>query len=638
MALAKTKLNEVETKATPVLADSVLMSDSEDGGRGKLATLTALQTLIGVAFQPSGTDDTTAMQAAIDAGGIVQLGAGTYIVSSVDVSNDVIIQGVGNDTIIKRKDNTITTQNLEADRILFNIDTDGIRVVFRDLTIDENEANQNAYAAYGYAIGVDPSMAAIAIGINLAVTDCTIKNITNCGIALITGDNETVRSYLSVINCTFLDGRVGLAAGNENVISPSGFSGYYISCSSFTQSHIVGNRFRFTTPLNDAEFAPVAIWATSASNGSSGSEMLIEGNYFYGCGRGDWYNNLSVLQDPLNILGVIDIYNFGKRVRIVNNQFENNYAPAIRGKTNIDQAFVSGNIINDTFPNDGIIFGPSSLPEQAGNIIINNNQVYNSGTTGIGVSGQPTGHSTTKISSIVISGNKISGVAVVFPDNPSPATGIRCAYTDGVKIAGNEISDVDLVGIDIRYVCNDVIVNDNVISCGNHGISFTTSVTGVATISGNTITSGNFGAALYGDETNKILIIGNTIKSSNNYAFLVSKFDDVVVSDNVCGPVTGSAYFLRIQNCDNSIIVSGNTIPQSGVAPYYPHTGTAIAHIFGNSWNPRISYGTAAPASGTYKVGDTVYNTAPAPSGYTGWICTTAGTPGTWKGFGVIES
>lgn len=34
--------------------------------------------------------------------------------------------------------------------------------------------------------------------------------------------------------------------------------------------------------------------------------------------------------------------------------------------------------------------------------------------------------------------------------------------------------------------------------------------------------------------------------------------------------------------------------------------------------------------------GDVVQNTAPASAGYIGWVCTTAGTPGTWKQFGLI--
>lgn len=52
----------------------------------------------------------------------------------------------------------------------------------------------------------------------------------------------------------------------------------------------------------------------------------------------------------------------------------------------------------------------------------------------------------------------------------------------------------------------------------------------------------------------------------------------------------------------------------------------------------RDFYGTAAPGSGTYARGDRVWNTTPAAAGYVGWVCVTAGTPGTWKGFGAIEA
>lgn len=46
---------------------------------------------------------------------------------------------------------------------------------------------------------------------------------------------------------------------------------------------------------------------------------------------------------------------------------------------------------------------------------------------------------------------------------------------------------------------------------------------------------------------------------------------------------------------------------------------------------------TAAPTTGTWNIGDTVKNSAPAEAGgagskyvIIGWICTVAGTPGTW--------
>lgn len=51
-----------------------------------------------------------------------------------------------------------------------------------------------------------------------------------------------------------------------------------------------------------------------------------------------------------------------------------------------------------------------------------------------------------------------------------------------------------------------------------------------------------------------------------------------------------------------------------------------------------IGYGTAAPTTGTNKVGDVVMHKTPAAAGNIGWVCTTAGTPGTWKTWGAIAA
>lgn len=54
---------------------------------------------------------------------------------------------------------------------------------------------------------------------------------------------------------------------------------------------------------------------------------------------------------------------------------------------------------------------------------------------------------------------------------------------------------------------------------------------------------------------------------------------------------------------------------------------------FGNS----ITYASAAPTAGTWKVGDIVFSNVPTAGGKVGWVCVTAGTPGTWKAFGGID-
>lgn len=50
-------------------------------------------------------------------------------------------------------------------------------------------------------------------------------------------------------------------------------------------------------------------------------------------------------------------------------------------------------------------------------------------------------------------------------------------------------------------------------------------------------------------------------------------------------------------------------------------------------------YRTAPKTSARYlnELGDVVYNSSPVTGGYVGWVCTSGGSPGVWKGFGKIE-
>ena len=49
-------------------------------------------------------------------------------------------------------------------------------------------------------------------------------------------------------------------------------------------------------------------------------------------------------------------------------------------------------------------------------------------------------------------------------------------------------------------------------------------------------------------------------------------------------------------------------------------------------------WGTAAPTTGTWPLGWIRWNTAPVAGGNAFWICTVAGTPGTWKEGGLINA
>lgn len=65
----------------------------------------------------------------------------------------------------------------------------------------------------------------------------------------------------------------------------------------------------------------------------------------------------------------------------------------------------------------------------------------------------------------------------------------------------------------------------------------------------------------------------------------------------------------------------------------------ALNALYAGSLVGRLS-ASSAPSTGSWARGDVVWNNAPAGGGstYVGWVCVTAGTPGTWKGFGLIET
>lgn len=50
----------------------------------------------------------------------------------------------------------------------------------------------------------------------------------------------------------------------------------------------------------------------------------------------------------------------------------------------------------------------------------------------------------------------------------------------------------------------------------------------------------------------------------------------------------------------------------------------------------KFTIGSAAPTTGSWQVGDRVFNSAPAVGQPQGWVCTVAGTPGTWVSMGNL--
>jgi hypothetical protein len=106
--------------------------------------------------------------------------------------------------------------------------------------------------------------------------------------------------------------------------------------------------------------------------------------------------------------------------------------------------------------------------------------------------------------------------------------------------------------------------------------------------------------------------------------------------------VAGSYYVLYPTSANGPTI----QVSQAQILSYATKTAAAvqgITNVLSGAYNPKIGavhFGrkdSAIPTTGTWVVGDVVYNSAPASAGFIGWVCTVAGTPGTWKTFGLIS-
>lgn len=73
-------------------------------------------------------------------------------------------------------------------------------------------------------------------------------------------------------------------------------------------------------------------------------------------------------------------------------------------------------------------------------------------------------------------------------------------------------------------------------------------------------------------------------------------------------------------------------------SPMLMEVGVPLDEAMGTIPTARVWYGAAAPTAGTWLQSDIVWNTATAAAGTPGWVCTTGGTPGTWKAMAVVAA
>jgi hypothetical protein len=105
---------------------------------------------------------------------------------------------------------------------------------------------------------------------------------------------------------------------------------------------------------------------------------------------------------------------------------------------------------------------------------------------------------------------------------------------------------------------------------------------------------------------------------------------------NAGGIGTGFQFYNRLSTSSSFFVSKLQVV---GFATYQQAADYLKSDFYALSAGEPISWhDNAIPITGTYTKGDVIYNTNPTPGGYMGWTCTTTGSPGTWKGFGLIEA
>lgn len=259
-------------------------------------------------------------------------------------------------------------------------------------------------------------------------------------------------------------------------------------------------------------------------------------------------------------------------------------------------------------------------------------------------------------------------------DDVGYSWGIAMGVNSYGEVTGNFISGLGLLSSNTQYRSGIIattnkgtlLISDNrVVNCGRHGI-FVESPGNETTIVSNTVLGNNeCGIFAYNAPDVKIskntaklnkqhgirlnlssraYVEGNVIKDnsqsgSNLYSGIRSElsFNLSILNNNVSGTLHKYCFDLDDEAYTTTLNLIGNQF-KDAVTRWFTFAGSSShGDVFNGS---KVYYApfTGAPGSGTWRAGDKIYITVPTAGGYTGFICITTGTPGTWKGFGTIQA
>ena len=530
-------------------------------------------------------DDTVAIQAALDsltAGGQLYFPPGTYLVSG----GGLLLQPKSNTTMVGVSGaTTLKISSAPSTVSIFGTLNAVSNLIFDGLIFDGNSSVVLGFDTFGLQF---PDVG------DITVKNCTFKNFVRDGMLL---GLTTKVDHLTVDTCNFSNiGFNGVRAYNARMqyINNSRFFDFITSSLDFNPI-LVENSETTTIVTNNYFSNDSANWLSGNSTLSLMSDRsYAAGNTIIGGGM------IVVHSGPYGRTGI-------KSYRIIGNSIQNTVSPGIIVNTDVNtDIIVSNNYIQNPFSSGIYIVSVNAPPYTANTpVIVSNNIIQD-----------------------------ISNDTYISTFQPAC---IKVGQTSNVIVTGNQCITPRWAGIAILSGANNCTVQGNTIigQRGQAPTDFLTNVGGGIVVSTSGIS--------FNDDIFNITINGNFIYDflttvsppSNNFrAGGIVAYSDggkileyITITNNVVRNGNGIAiqtYFLKNSTVD------GNTIWNSNGDIVDTSSTTLLL-------NAVIGQYTAAPTTGTWKRGTILYNSTPASAGYVGWACTAAGTPGTWKTFGLIS-
>ena len=210
------------------------------------------------------TDDTAALQAAINTGAVKLKNGAVYLITAgLLLPDNIVIDG--NNATIKIKDNTYITYTEGADDptgLLYGKNNKNVKIF--NLTINTNASNMAVYSAFNLVANVALNLLSPE---NVSVEKCTFDDLYTEDIVLYHGSG-----IVNISDCVF-----------KNTIANQGLRGEFIHISSYVTNsgaiNISNNDFINSVPNED--FGVCAIYMANMFY----PPIKISNNHIVGCGR-----------------------------------------------------------------------------------------------------------------------------------------------------------------------------------------------------------------------------------------------------------------------------------------------------------------------------------------------------------------